>query len=148
MPDARSTAAAHQQDFLPLSAAGAGREGSWRREKERGRRWGGGAGKARGRGEARGRAAGAGPEAGEVPQARLSPAPPGSERTRARRNCRATPWLPPPPLCALLSPCPAPGRTRPALWRVRRTFRLQQLLEAGWERGWGPGLGRGSGAEA
>lgn len=139
MPDARSPAAAHPQDFLPLSAAGAGREGSWRREKERGRRGGrGGQGEGAGRGARAARGGGARGGGGAT-----SPPQPRPPRLRAHASQTQLPrplWLPPPPLCALLSPCPAPCRGSASLWRVRRTFRLLQPAEAGWGRG--PGAER------
>ena len=117
MPDARSSAAAHQQDFLPLSAEGAGREASRRREKERGRR-GGGAAKARGRrsqGEGAGLYVRAG-RGGEAWVGRCPPQPrplPGFACTRAGRNCRATSRRPPTALVSLpFSPLVPPPTER------------------------------------
>lgn len=111
MQDARSPAAAHQQDFLLLPAAEARREASGQQETERGRR-GDGADKARGRGEARGRPAGADPGRGRCHSARLSPAPQaprarGLDATAAQRRRAPTPstlstssLAPPPAWCA------------------------------------------------
>lgn len=104
--------------------------GGGRRSAAAGGRGGQGEGAGRGARAACGGGARGGGGATSPPQ----PRPPGAARTRAGRNCRAAPWLPPPPLGALLSPCPAPGRARPALWRVRRTFLLLQPAEAGWGR--------------
>lgn len=108
MPDARSPAAAHQQDFLPLLAAGTRRAASGQLEKERGRR-GGGTGKTRRRGEARGRAAGAGPGAGEMPPRPPQPRPPGRRAlaawTQLPSNVAAAPAAPlTTPLSALCQP--------------------------------------------
>ena len=111
----RSPTAAHQQDFLPLSAARAGREASGRREKEHGRRGGrGGLGEGAGRPRRGGGARRAGVLRGRGRSgggARLSPAPsralPAGGRDATATQRRSGP-LRNPHLSALPSPSPRP----------------------------------------
>lgn len=106
MPDAHSPAAAHQQHFLPLSAAGAGREAS-------GRLGGGGRRSAAAEGAGRPRRGGGAKRAGGLwgrgragVGARLGPTP---SRAPAAGGPDAT--AAPRPLAALLAPSPRPRQS-------------------------------------
>lgn len=152
MPDALSPAAAHQQDFLPLLAAGAEREAAGRREQEHGPARGrGGPGEEAGRGSQAG--CGGGARGGGPPPCPPRPRPlPGAARKRPdataaqRRGGPATPLRP--LLAVLLNPRPPPTKCSPPHGACAEPFASRSRLRAGAGGGrWGGGraLGRGAG---